>query len=138
MTRPPRKVVIIAGLAGLLALIIAIQVADGTDVIDLPAWANIKGVDVPLIGNTDRLGCKLSSVEGADLVEVRIVDGDKDTYPDFGYVFRNGELVEEADVERVDVETFLVPGIKGEEQFYSISRVPEREGRVYCASITPD
>lgn len=136
MTRPSRKVMVYSAVAGVLALVIAIQLADGTDVIDLPAWANIRGVDVPLIGNTDRLGCKLSGLDGADLVQIRIVDGDETTYADFEYVFRNGDLVDAGDVVRVDVETFVVPGVRGEEQFYSISQVPDRIGRVFCASIT--
>lgn len=126
------------GLGGVLALLLAVQLADGNDIIDLPAWANVKGVDVPLIGDTDTLGCKLSSVDGEDLVEIRLSDGDKSTYPEFVHVWRNGNLIAEEDVDRPADNHFIVPGEKGVEQFYAISTIPDRDDRTFCASITPE
>ena len=122
---------------GALALLLAVLLADGTDVIDLPEWANVEGIDVPLIGDTDQIDCRLRAVDGADLVEVRIVDGDESTYADYVHVWRNGNLLDAADVERVDTDLFRVPGEKGVEQFYAISTIPDRADRLFCESIIP-
>lgn len=125
----PATLVVILGTAGLL----------GTgDVIDLPEWLNIKGVDVPLVGDTDNIDCKLESVAGVDRIEIKIVDGDKSTYTSYVNVWRNGNLVDPDDVERLADNLLSAPGEKGVEQFYAISILPDRDARVFCESIVPE
>lgn len=124
----PTAFVLLFGLGALL---------DTGDVIDLPSWLNIKGVDVPLVGDTDVIDCKLASVDGVDQVEITLVDGDEETYADYVHVWRNGSLVDATDIGRLADNRFLAPGEKGVEQFYALSIVPERDARVFCESITP-
>lgn len=106
------------------------------DVIEVPGWANVKGVDIPIVGNTELMDCKLSQVDGLPLTEIRLVDGDETTYPDFVHVWHNGDLVDPVLIDRPEVSRFVVPGEKGGEQFYAISIIPERDDRRFCGSIT--
>lgn len=131
-----RMLALIVG--AVLTIFVAVQVAGGNDVIDLPGWANIGGVDVPLIGDTDTLDCRLSSVPDAPLVEVRVVDGDRDTYSDYTIVWRNGQILDAGVVQRLADDLFVVPGEKGVEQFYAISTRPDPDDRTFCESIVPD
>ncbi len=107
--------------------------------IDLPGWANIRGVDVPLIGDTDMIDCRLDQVDGTNRVEITVVDGDASSYDDYQHVWNNGNLVDPESIDRLADDRFVVPSTAGaDEQFYSISIEPEREGRVYCESIVLD
>ena len=107
------------------------------DIIDLPAWANVKGVDIPLIGDTDAIDCRLEQIDGTTMVEIRIVDGDESTYPNYEHVWNNGNLVNPDDIDRISNDELIVPSTEGAvEQFYSISIEPIREGRVFCESVT--
>ena len=123
--------------AAFAALLVVLALLGVGDVIDLPAWANIKGVDVPLIGDTDAIDCRLQQVDGTTEVMITIVDGDKATYPSYVNVWNNGNLVDPERIERLADNQLIVPSTEGvDEQFYSISIEPVREGRVYCESIT--
>lgn len=127
------------GAGGLVALLVVLSLLGAGDVIDLPAWANVKGVDIPLVGDTDAIDCKLDRVDDTTLVQIKVVDGDKTTYPDYVHVWNNGNLVDPDQIDRVSDSEFIVPSIEGVvEQFYSISIEPVREGRVYCESIDID
>ena len=106
------------------------------DVIEVPGWANVKGVDIPIVGNTQVMDCKLSQVDGLPLTELRLVDGDETTYPNFVHVWHNGELVDPALVDRPEVSRFVVPGGFDGEQFYAVSTIPDRDDRHFCGSIT--
>ena len=107
------------------------------DVIDLPEWANVPGVDLPVVGDTDQIDCKLAQIDGTRDVEITIVDGDKTTYPDYLHVWNNGNLVDAAQVDRRADDVLVVPSTNGtDEQFYSISIEPVRDGRVFCESVT--
>lgn len=125
-------------IAGVFASLLAILALFGTgDVIDLPAWTNIKGVDIPLLGDTDAIDCRLEQVKGTTMVHISIVDGDASTYPSYTNVWNNGRLVATDDIDRLADDELIVPSTAGAtEQFYSISIEPVREGRVYCESIT--
>ena len=127
--------VVVAGLIGL-------SVLTGQDVIDLPEWANVPGVDLPVIGDTDQIDCRLSIAdENADpvLIQIDVVDGDADTYSDYQYIWNNGNLVDSTGFERIADDRFVVPvGSDRPEQFFSISIEPERENRVWCESIVVD
>lgn len=125
-----------AGVGGLIAALFAIALLAGGDIIDLPAWANLPGVDVPLIGDTDAIDCRLAQIGGTDRVMITIVDGDSDTYAQYVNVWNAGELVDPSEIVRVSdsvIESSSTEGIV--EQFYSISIEPVREGRVFCESI---
>ncbi len=107
------------------------------DIIDLPEWANVPGVDLPVVGDTDQIDCKLAQIDGTRDVEITIVDGDKTTYPDYLHVWNNGNLVDAAQVDRRADDVLVVPSTNGtDEQFYSISIEPVRDGRVFCESVT--
>ena len=120
-----------AGLAALVALVIGVNASDGE--IDLPAWTNIDGIDVPFVGDTDVLDCKLSNPSGVT-VQLELVDGDSALYPDFEHVWWNGNLVEPADVSTIGVGLFEVQAEPGE-QFFAVSTLPDREDRTFCESI---
>ena len=125
-----------AGVGGLIAALFAIALLAGGDIIDLPAWANLPGVDVPLIGYTDAIDCRLAQIGDTDRVMITIVDGDSDTYAQYVNVWNAGELVDPSEIVRVSdsvIESSSTEGIV--EQFYSISIEPVREGRVFCESI---
>ncbi len=125
-----------AGVGGLIAALFAIALLAGGDIIDLPAWANLPGVDVPLIGDTDAIDCRLAQIGDTDRVMITIVDGDSDTYAQYVNVWNAGELVDPSEIVRVSdsvIESSSTEGIV--EQFYSISIEPVREGRVFCESI---
>lgn len=124
------------GVGGVVAALLAIAVLAGGDVIDLPAWANLPGVDVPIVGDTDAIDCRLAQIDGTDRVTITIVDGDSDTYSQYVNVWNAGELVPDSELNRVSdsvIESSSTPGLA--EQFYSISIEPVREGRVFCESI---
>lgn len=130
-----KRVAIVAGV--LASLVLTLSLLGAGDVIDLPAWANIKGVDVPLIGDTDAIDCRLEQVDTTTMVQISIVDGDESTYPSYTNVWNNGNLVDPADIDRIANDELIVPSTEGvAEQFYSISIEPVREGRVFCESIT--
>ena len=125
-----------AGVGGLITALFAIALLAGGDIIDLPAWANLPGVDVPLIGDTDAIDCRLAQIGDTDRVMITIVDGDSDTYAQYVNVWNAGELVDPSEIVRVSdsvIESSSTEGIV--EQFYSISIEPVREGRVFCESI---
>ncbi|MDW3179969.1 MAG: hypothetical protein R8J94_21445 [Acidimicrobiia bacterium] len=106
------------------------------DVINLPAWTDIKGVDIPLIGDTDAIDCRLRRVDDTTMVRINVVDGDETTYASYVHVWNNGNLVDPEQIERIADDEFIVPSTPGAvEQFYSISIEPLREGRVFCESI---
>ena len=120
----------------ILILLITFSVLAGRDLIDLPAWANLPGVDIPLVGDTDAIDCRLTQIGDTDRVQIMIVDGDADTYASFVHVWNAGEIVDPSEVVRVSddiIESSSAEGIV--EQFYSISIEPVREGRVFCESI---
>ena len=48
------KLLAVIGLAG-VALVGGLSLAGVDDVIDLPAWASIPGVDIPILGDIDQL-----------------------------------------------------------------------------------
>ncbi len=123
--------------AGCVAALLVVLGLLGTgDVIDLPAWANIKGVDVPLIGDTDAIDCKLDQIGDTTMVQIKVVDGDETTYPSYVHVWNNGNLIDPDLIDRVADDEFIVPSTEGEvEQFYSISIEPIRDGRVFCESV---
>ena len=124
------------GVGGVVAALLAIAVLAGGDVIDLPAWTNLPGVDVPIVGDTDAIDCRLAQIDGTDRVTITIVDGDSDTYSQYVNVWNAGELVPDSELNRVSdsvIESSSTPGLA--EQFYSISIEPVREGRVFCESI---
>lgn len=121
---------------GIVGLLILVGLLAGGDVIDLPSWANLPGVDVPVVGDTDQIDCRLAQIGGTDRVQITIVDGDQATYADYTYVWNAGELVDESELVRVSdsiIESSSTDGI--EEQFYSISIEPVRDGRIFCESI---
>lgn len=127
------------GIGGVVALLVVLRLLGIGDVIDLPAWANVKGIDIPLLGDTDAIDCRLDRVDGTTLVQIKVVDGDESTYPDYVHVWNNGYLVDPDQIDRVSDREFIVPSTAGAvEQFYSISIEPVREGRVYCESIDID
>lgn len=124
------------GLVAAFGLLIGASLAGIGDVVDLPEWANVRGVDVPLIGNTDLLGCRLSQVDGTTDVEIRIVDGDESTYDDFQFVFNNGDLRDAEELTRVSSDRIISPSRPDAiTQFYSIATEPDRDSRVFCSSI---
>ena len=113
------KMLAVAGLAG-VALLGGLSFAGVDDVIDLPAWAQIPGVDVPIVGDTDHLTCRLNQVEGTTDVEITIVDGDESTYSEYIYVFNNGDVRDPDEITRVDNETLISPSRPyTDEQWYS-------------------
>ena len=107
------------------------------DIIDLPEWANVPGVDLPVVGDTDQIDCKLAQIDGTRNVEITIVDGDESTYTEYVHVWNNGNLIDADQVDRQSDHVLVVPSTNGtDEQFYSISIEPVREGRVFCESVT--
>ncbi len=126
----------IKGLGVVFTVLIVIGLLAGGDVINLPAWANIPGVDIPLVGDTDAIDCRLAQIDRSDRVQITIVDGDESTYSQYVHVWNAGNIVDPSEVERVAdniIESSSTPGL--DEQFYSISIEPVGEGRVYCESI---
>jgi len=122
--------------ASIVGVFVALGLLGAGDVIDLPAWANVPGVDLPLVGDTDAIDCRLAQVDGSRNVEIRIVDGDDSTYPDYEHVWNNGNLVDPTMIDRQAPDFLIVPSTEGtDEQFYSISIEPVREGRVFCESL---
>lgn len=123
--------------AFLVAVTLVLQLFGVGDVIDLPAWADVKGIDIPLIGDTDAIDCRLEQIDDTTMVEIMIVDGDETTYPDYVHVWNNGQLVDADAIERRADDLLIVPSTPGAtEQFYSVSIEPVREGRVFCESVT--
>ena len=105
--------------------------------LDTPAWTNIPGVDIPLIGDTDAIDCRLTQIDSTRNVRIKIVDGDAASYDSYVHVWNNGNLIDPDRIQRVDQATFIVPSADGvDEQWYSISIIPVRDGRVYCESVT--
>ena len=130
------KKLIAFGAGGIAALLLAVALLAGGDVIDLPAWANIPGVDVPLVGDTDAIDCRLEQIGDTDRVRITIVDGDTSTHAQYVNVWNAGNLVDASEIVRVSdsvIESSSTEGI--DEQFYSVSIEPIREGRVFCESI---
>lgn len=120
---------------GLLALV-GVSVAGVDDVIDLPGWANVRGVDVPLIGDTDAIDCRLRQVVGTRDVEITLVDGDEDTYPLYVHVWNNGGIVDPELVSRPRADVIITPSTEGTDmQYYSVSINPVEEERVFCESL---
>lgn len=129
-----KKVALAVG--GVIAALFVIALLAGGDIIDLPAWANLPGVDIPVVGDTDAVDCRLSQIGDTDRVMITIVDGDTDTHGDYVHVWNAGELVDPSELVRVSdsvIESSSTPGLV--EQFYSVSIEPVREGRVFCESI---
>ncbi len=123
-------------LGALVVLLFVISVLAGRDIIDLPAWANLPGVDVPLLGDVDAIDCRLAQIGDTDRVQITIVDGDIESHGDYVHVWNAGNLVEPDELVRVSdsvIESSSTEGLF--EQFYSISIEPVREGRVFCESI---
>jgi len=137
--KSPRKRGLLVGAAGLVAALGLVSVLGAGDIIDLPAWANVPGVDLPLIGDKDAIDCRLSVADDTTdpvRIQIDIVDGNEDSYTDYQYVWNNGNLVDNTMYERPSVDQLIVP-IQDDkpEQFFSVSIEPIREGRVYCESI---
>jgi len=127
---------LLIGAGAFVSLLVVLSLLGTGDVIDLPAWANVKGVDIPLIGDTDAIDCKLDQIDDTRTVSISVVDGDESTYPSYVHVWNNGNLVDPDLVERVADDAFVVPSTDGvDEQFYSISIEPVRDGRVFCESV---
>lgn len=130
------KKIVALGAGGIAGLLLIIALLAGGDVIDLPAWANIPGVDVPIVGDTDAIDCRLEQIGDTDRVRITIVDGDIDSHAQYVNVWNAGNLVPADEIVRVSdsvIESSSTEGI--EEQFYSVSIEPVREGRVFCESI---
>ncbi len=136
---PSRRRRWLGGAVVVLVGVVGFSAATGQDLIDLPAWANIPGVDLPVIGDKDAIDCRLSIADAsADPVRVQIdiTDGRSETYGDYQFVWNNGNLVDSTGFDRPSDSRFIVPAISDRpEQFFSISIEPEREGRVFCESI---
>lgn len=138
-TKKRKPLLISAGIA--LCAVVLLGVLRAGDIIDLPAWANVPGVDLPIIGDKDAIDCRLS-IADADATPIRIkidiVDGDKATHADYAYVWNNGNLVDDTVYERLADDELIVPvqDTEATEQFFSVSIEPVREGRVFCESIT--
>lgn len=129
-----KRLAVAAG--ALTALFVILGLLGTGDVIDLPAWTDVKGVDIPLIGDTDAIDCRLRRVDDTTMVQIKVVDGDETTYASYVHVWNNGNLVDPEQIERIADDEFIVPSTPGAvEQFYSISIEPLREGRVFCESI---
>ncbi len=132
-----KKKVLLFGAGALALLLVLLPLLGAGDIIDLPAWANVKGVDIPIVGDTDAIDCKLDQIDDTRTVSISVVDGDKSTYASYVHVWNNGNLVDPDLIDRVADDAFIVPSIDGvDEQFYSISIEPVREGRVFCESVT--
>ncbi|GEM_PF-1837334 len=132
------KLLAVIGLAG-VALIGGLSLAGVDDVIDLPAWASIPGVDIPILGDIDQLACQLEQVEGTTDVRITLIDGDESNYSEYVYVFNNGDLREPEEIRRVDDATLISPSRPfTDEQYYSIADAPVRESRVFCNMIVLD
>ena len=118
------------------SLLVVLSLLGAGDEIDLPAWANVKGVDIPLVGDTDAIDCKLKQIDDTRTVSNSVVDGDESTYASYVHVWNNGNLVDPDLVERVAEDAFVVPSTDGvDEQFYSISIEPRRDVRIFCESV---
>lgn len=130
---------VLLGLSGVVGGLVLLGALGAGDIVDLPAWANVPGVDLPLVGDKDAIDCRLSIADDTNdpvQIQIDVVDGDKDTYPDYQYVWNNGNLVDDTTYERPAVDQLIVPVQDDKpEQFFSISIEPVREGRVYCESI---
>lgn len=130
---------VLTGAGIVLAILFGIAVLAGGDIIDLPSWANLPGVDIPIVGDTDAIDCRLTQIDDTDRVQITIVDGDAETYAEYVHVWNAGQIVDPSEITRVSndvIESSSTPGI--EEQFYSISIEPVEEGRVFCESIVLD
>jgi len=133
--RSRMKMFAVSGLAG-VAFLGGLSIVGVDDVIDLPAWAQIPGVDVPLIGDTDQLGCELHQVEGTTDVRITLSDGDESTYDEYIYVFNNGEFRQPEEITRLSPDTLISPSREYfGDQWFSIATEPLRESRVYCSNI---
>lgn len=131
-----RGCLIAAILGGIAVIILGTGSFFVGDIIDLPAWANVRGVDIPIVGDTDAIDCRLSQVDGTTNVEIRIVDGDESTYDQYVFVWNNGNVRDASEFERVANDRIIAPSTPGAaEQFYSISIEPVEEDRVFCESI---
>lgn len=129
----------VVGIAAAIALVVGLSVAGVGDFIDLPAWANVSGVDVPLIGDTDVLVCRLEQVEGTTRVQISLEDGDEDTYSEFVHVWNNGVLLEGDDFEQIRPGLFVASSTDGtDEQFYALSPEPLPDTRHFCSSLILD
>lgn len=130
---------ILIAVSAVFASIIAVGILAGSDVIDLPAWANLPGVDVPGLGDTDAIDCRLAQIGDTDRVQITIVDGNLESHGDFVHVWNAGNIVDPSEIVRVSdsvIESSSTPGL--EEQFYAVSIEPVPEGRVFCESIILD
>lgn len=127
---------VLTGIAVVLAGLFGIALLAGGDIIDLPAWANLPGVDVPVIGDTDAIDCRLAQIGSTDRVQITLVDGDESTYAQYVHVWNAGQIVDPSEIVRVSdsvIESSSTEGIV--EQFYSVSIEPLEEARVFCESI---
>lgn len=128
--------IVLFTVVGLVALLVGLAAAGVDDVIDLPAWANIDGVDVPLIGDNDRIGCRIQQVDGTGDIEISIFDGDESTYDQYVFVFTHGGILANDQIERRAPDTFITPAIDDvENQFFFISTEPVTQGRLWCGSL---
>lgn len=136
---PSTKKRLLVGVGGVVAALAVVSGLTGADLIDLPAWANVPGVDLPIVGDKDAIDCRLSIADAdADPIRIQIdiVDGNSDSYGDYQYVWNNGNLVDSTEYERPADDQLIVPIHDDKpEQFFSVSIDPIREGRVYCESI---
>jgi len=132
---PWPKRLLIGVVSGAL-LLVGLGLAGVDDVIDLPEWANVRGVDVPLIGDMDVIDCRLEQIDDTRRVRVAIVDGDESTYARYVHVWNNGHIVDPDLVERPSDDLMISASKPGtDEQWYSISDEPIEEARVYCGMI---
>ncbi len=130
---------LLLGASGAVAGLALLGVLGAGDIIDLPAWANVPGVDLPLVGDKDAIDCRLSIADDTSdpvHIQIDIVDGRAESYVEYQYVWNNGNLVDSTVYERPADSRLIVPVQDDKpEQFFSVSIEPIREGRVYCESI---
>ncbi len=135
----PMKKRLLLGASGAVAGLALLGVLGAGDIIDLPAWANVPGVDLPLVGDKDAIDCRLSIADDTSdpvHIQIDIVDGRAESYVEYQYVWNNGNLVDSTVYERPADSRLIVPVQDDKpEQFFSVSIEPIREGRVYCESI---
>ena len=117
-----------------LAVMTTLWLLGAGDIIDLPEWANIPGIDIPLIGDNDAIDCKLRQIDDTRNVRITIIDGDKTTYSSYVHVWNNGNLIEATD-RPLDEVLIVSSDPTKDEQFYAISIDPVPEGRVFCESL---
>ncbi len=135
-TRPTWRRRLLIGFASAVAVLAGLSVLGVDDVIDLPEWANVSGVDIPLLGDTDIIDCRLDQVDGTRRVEISIVDGDESTYSRYVHVWNNGNIVDPDLVDRPSDDRLISASKPGtDEQWYSISDEPVEEARVFCEML---